>query len=146
MNQQTSSNEVSSAPATTTSEWNDRIGSRNRRAIAVIITADGKIQQYNGSSIPGVCQSSVIASKRDGKWSYSVYRIIHPATSVFIKWSQDFETGATWPQYDWDAGFAWVQAKAPAIDKASFEEFVRSDFPKTAVKWDAVAAAAAGKF
>ena len=111
--------------------------------MAVLVTADGRIHKFTGSSLPGVCQSSETGREKNGKWSNSTYAVLHHETTSFVGWSQDWDTGQSFPQASWDAGFLWLKTAAPAVTMNGFESFIREGFPKTAARWDAVSAAEA---
>ena len=123
------------------STWNNRQGNRDRQAVAVLVTADGRVHKFTGASLPGVCQSSETDREKNGKWSNSTFEVLHHDTTSFVGWSQDWDTGETFPQVSWDAGFLWLKTAAPAVTMSGFESFIREGFPKTAARWDAVSAA-----
>ena len=125
------------------STWNNRQGNRDRQAVAVLGTADGRIHKFTGASLPGVCQSSETGREKNGKWSNSTFSVLHHDTTSFVGWSQDWDTGQSFPQASWDAGFLWLKTAAPAVTMNGFESFIREGFPKTAARWDAVSAAEA---
>jgi len=125
------------------STWNNRQGNRDRQAMAVLVTADGRVHKFTGSSLPGVCQSSETGREKNGKWSNSTYAVLHHETTSFVGWSQDWDTGQSFPQASWDAGFLWLKTAAPAVTMNGFESFIREGFTKTAARWDAVSAAEA---
>lgn len=125
------------------SSWNDRQGNRDRQAVAVLVTADGRVHKFTGESIPGVCQSSRTGYEKAGKWSNSTFSILHHDTTKLVSWSQSWDTGRTWPQESWAEGFLWLKTAAPAVTREHFETFIRAEFPKTVPRWDSVAAAEA---
>jgi len=122
------------------STWNDRQGNRDRQAVAVLVTADGRAHKFTGNSIPGVCAADVAGYEKSGKWSNTTYTVMHQDTTVLVAWHQDWDTGKTWPQGRWESGYLWLAGKAPALAKPAFDQFVRANWPKTAERWDAVAA------
>jgi len=121
-------------------KWNNKIGNRGRKPVAVLVTADGQPHRFSGASIPGVCQSTVTGSTKQGKWSSTDYSVLHHETTAFVSWRQDWDTGESWPQSSWDAAFRWLATKAPALKPEPFESFIRANWPATAERWDAVAA------
>jgi CRISPR-associated protein Csx16 len=116
--------------------WNDKMGSRSRHARAVLVTEDGTIYNFVGDSIKDVCASTVVGGRKDGKWSYSEYEILHRPTTSFVSWMDDWESGRAWPQRSWAEGMAWLQRFAPQVTAESFERFIRSDYPRVAERWD----------
>ena len=123
------------------SSWNNRQGNRDRQAVAVLVTADGRVHKFSGESIPGVCQAQRTGYEKAGKWSNSTFSIVHHDATKLVSWDQDWDTGRTWPQESWDTGFLWLKTAAPAVTREHFETFIRAEFPKTVPRWDAVAAA-----
>jgi hypothetical protein len=120
--------------------WNDGLGSRSRRPRCLVVDPVGGIHKFTGVDVPGVVRVLGQDYQKNGKWSNSTYRCASPAGSVPIAWMQDWGTGETWPQDSYDAAFAWVAAKAPHADRASFEAYIRAAWPKYAAKWDESAA------
>lgn len=121
--------------------WSNRIGSRRREPVAALVTPDGQPHHFTGKSIPGVCQSTQTAYEKAGVWSNSTFSVLHNNSTAFVSWMEDFGTGEAWPQESWDSGFRWLASRAPALKPGMFDTFIRTHFPKTANKWDAVAAA-----
>jgi hypothetical protein len=118
--------------------WNNAQGSRDRKAVAVLVCADGRIHNFTGETIPGVCQSSVTGYEKNGKWSNTTFEVLFHDTTVLVAWKEDWDTGMKWPQASWDAGFQWLLAKAPAATMVTFQEFIRAGkYPKTVERWDA---------
>ena len=109
----------------------------------LVVDPVGGIHKFTGVDVPGVVRVLGQDYQKNGKWSNSTYRCASPAGSVPIAWMQDWGTGETWPQDSYDAAFAWVAAKAPHADRASFEAYIRAAWPKYAAKWDESAAALA---
>jgi hypothetical protein len=120
--------------------YNDGIGKRGRKPVAVLVTVDGQPHRFTQDSISGVCQSTLIGSEKKGKWSNRDYAVLYHDTTAFVSWMQDWDTGESWPQSSWDAGYRWLATKAPALKPGLFDAFIRANWPKTAEKWDAVAA------
>ena len=120
-------------------KWNNGQGSRDRQAICVIVKEDGSIYKFSGVSIPGVCVSVEIDRNKNGKWSYSIFRITHRETTKVVAWQQDWETGKSWPQPTWSEGLAWLQKLAPAVTQETFEKFIRGMEKGPAKRWDEVA-------
>lgn len=56
--------------------------------------------------------------------------------TVFVSFRQNWDTGQTWPQTSWDEAFEWLKSQAPLADKAKFEQFIRTEFAKTAARFD----------
>lgn len=121
--------------------WNDRQGSRDRRAWCVLVTADGNVHRFMGSSIPGVCYAAEIDHTRDGKWSNSTWEITHAETTAVVSWMEDWGTGQVFPQVSWEAGYFWLAGQAPTLTREGFEAFIRAHCPRHAERWDAAVAA-----
>jgi len=120
--------------------WCDKQGSRDRQSVAALVTSDGEVIKFKGESIPKVCAVAVISRSKNGKWSNSTYEINHHETTVVVAWMEDFETGQTFPQASWAAGYLWLKTQAPTASMAGFGSYVRANYPKTAVRWDSAAA------
>lgn len=125
----------------TITRWSNRQGSRDRQAVAIIVTEDGAAVPFVGSAIPGVCAVAREGYTKNGKWSYTTFAVSHRPTTAFVSWSEDWDTGEVWPQTSWEAGFAWLAAKAPGLSMAGFDRAIRAHWPKTAGRWDAAAKA-----
>ena len=125
----------------TITRWSNRQGSRDRQAVAIIVTEDGNAVPFVGSAIPGVCAVAREGYTKQGKWSYTTFAITHRPTTAFVSWSEDWDTGEVWPQTSWEAGFAWLAAKAPGLSMAGFDRAIRAHWPKTAARWDTAAKA-----
>lgn len=120
--------------------WCDKQGSRDRQAVAALVTSDGEVIKFKGESIPKVCAVAVISRSKNGKWSNSTYEITHSEATTVVAWMEDFETGQTFPQASWAAGYLWLKTQAPAASMSGFQRCVREKYPKTAARWDLVAA------
>jgi len=127
----------------TKTRYCDRQGSRDRQAKCAVVPFDGAPRWFVGASIPGVCHATATESKKDGKWSYTVWEINHAETTAVIQWQQDFDSGKTFPQVSWDAGYLWLAQQAPMLDWDAFQSWVRATLPATAERWDAADAAEA---
>jgi hypothetical protein len=120
--------------------WCDKQGSRDRQAVAALVTSDGEVIKFKGESLPKVCAVAVISRSKNGKWSNSTYEITHSEATTVVAWMEDFETGQTFPQASWATGYLWFKVQAPAASIANFDSYVRANYPKTAVRWDSAAA------
>jgi len=118
------------------SKWDDKIGCRNRKPIAILVTEDGNVHRFEGESIPGVCSAIPAEYCKQGKWSYQAYEITHRPSTTFISWMEDWETGLAFPQTSWEAGFVWMARLAPGVSIEGFKTFVNTWFKATADKWD----------
>jgi len=119
--------------------WNNKQGNRDRQARACLVTEDGMVYRFTGASILGVCCSRVAGFEKKGKWSNTTFTVFHHETTVLVSWHDDWDIGQTWPQLRWETGFLWLAQRAPALSRLAFERFIRSNWPKTASRWDAVA-------
>lgn len=106
--------------------------------MGLLVTKNGRIHYFDGSSIPGVCTSNETAFERNGKWSNSTFTVVFHETTVLVSWMQDLDTGKSFPQRTWKDALSWLQEKAPAATQRGFEHYVRSKLPKLADRWDAV--------
>lgn len=112
-------NNITSAAAATTSNWSNRQGRRDRQANAVLVTEDGAMHLFYGPSVEGVCASERTSWKKNGKWSAAEFSIVHRASTSFVHWMDDWDTGETLPSPSWEAGFRWMQSQA-RIGRMSF--------------------------
>ena len=106
--------------------WNDRLGNRGRSAFLVLVDGEGKLHNFVGRPIEGVCKSRVLESARDGKWSNSTFEI-RLAAGVRVAWRgmQDFKTfrvgdgEGTWAEMSaaWGVKEAELRAFLPLISK-----------------------------
>lgn len=111
-------------------EWNDKQGNRDRRAYCVLADGEGRLHNFTGSPIEGVCKSRELESTRDGKWSNSTYQIRLLAGSR-VAWSghEDFNTrritgpAQTWAELAaaWGVPEAEARAFLPGLHKKSAE-------------------------
>jgi len=134
---------TTTTPTVTT--WSNKQGNRDRQAVAALIAEDGNLHLFNGSPIPAVCAVAIKGYTKNGKYSAHTFAVTHRPTTVFAAWTQDWDTGQTWPQTSWSAGFAWLAAKAPGLSVSGFDTGVRKFWPKTAARWD-IARAAVDEF
>lgn len=123
------------------SKWDNGIGHRNRKAVAVLVTEDGRVHHFTGMPIEGVCSVSETGYKKNGKWSYTTFDVLHRDTTVFLSWMQDWDLGYTWPQSSWEAGFIWLAERTPAVSWEGFQAFIREKYTSTAERWDSRAEA-----
>ena len=118
------------------SKWDNQIGRRNRKPIAVLVTEDGNIHRFTGESIPGVCSAIPAEYCKQGKWSYQAYEITHRPSTTFLSWHEDWETGLIFPQTSWEAAFVWIAQQAPGVSIEGLKSFVNEWFEDTAARWD----------
>lgn len=116
--------------------FSDKLGARDRKAYCALVTKDGRIYKFDGSSIDGVCHAKLLAYKKDGRKGYSVWEITHAETTFVVQWREDFETGRPFPQLTWEEGYFWMAEQAPLLSREAFEAFVRKYFSTTAARWD----------
>ena len=124
-------------------KWNDQQGSRSRQPHCLLVPLDGRVYEFRGEAIPGVCATVVVAHEKKGKWSNSTWEISHAETTAVVQFTDDWGTGRMFPQTSWAGGFLWLAEQAPALSRAEFVAFVRQRYPKVAERWDAAAAAEA---
>ena len=117
------------------SAWNDKLGSRSREAVALLVTEDGEMHRFRGESIPDVCHVSVTAREKNGKWSSTTYEVVHRDSTSFVAWRQDFETGLSWPQSSFSEAFVWLSEKAPGVSFEGFKRHIEAHAPKTFERW-----------
>ncbi len=116
--------------------WNNKMGHRERKAKAFIITADGAIYEFSGLAIPNVCHSQAVKYEKNGKWSNTTFQVTMHDSAKLVGFVQDWETGRTWPQPSWDEAFLWLKERAPALDQAMFEKFIREKYSGAAAIFD----------
>ncbi len=117
-------------------EWNNKQGSRDRQAVAVIVTPDGGVYEFKGEPIPQVCHAQRTGYEKAGKWSNTTFLVTTAEETVFVAFKQDWDTGRTWPQASWEEAFEWLRGQAPLANKAKFETFLRESYSKTAARFD----------
>lgn len=124
--------------------WNDGQQNRDRQARVVLVTEDGNVHPFlphDNSEIPGVARGVIVNFNKAGKWSNSTWEISHRESTSVVSWHEDFETGKTFPQANWEKGYLWLAGKAPLLQPVGFDKFVRQEYPKVAEEWDKSAAA-----
>jgi hypothetical protein len=72
--------------------WSDVLGHRSRKAFSFVIK-DGKISEFQGSSIPGVIAVVGKDFRKNGKWSHSTYQLVLAAGVCFVAGHMGWETG-----------------------------------------------------
>jgi len=117
--------------------WNNKIGSRERKAILLLVTFQGEIHQFQGKDIPGICKATEVAYEKSGKWSNTTYRIDHHETTTPISFRQDWDRGYAFPQTTWEEGLLFILKHAPSTME-KFESFIRTNYPGAAKRWDEV--------
>jgi len=122
-------------------KWNNGIGSRSRKSLAAIVAEDGRVFDFVGESIPGVCHSQETDYEKHGRWTNSTFSVDLKSTSTFIAWMQDWDTGYSFPYPTWQEAYQWMLEKAPALKMEHFRTYVLEYFPKSAARWDAAEAA-----
>jgi hypothetical protein len=121
--------------------YSDQMGSRNCRITAYVVAPDGAITKFKGENIPGLLHVAAVSFVRNGKWSHNSYRLWLRPGVKFVSWRQNFNNGLWWPQATWDEAITWFRAQAPNARSQQIEEMIRRDFPKSAERFDAAAAA-----
>lgn len=110
--------------------WNDQIGNRNRQGYCILADGEGKLWNFTGSPIKGVCKSRVLESEQAGKWSCSTYQIqLLNGGHVAWRGHEDFNTrritGAaqTWAELAaaWGVTEDEVRVFLPGLHKESAE-------------------------
>ena len=122
-----------------TIEWNDRIGSREATAKLLLVDAMGTPHWFKGRSISGVCRAAEIGHKRDGKWSYTTYRLTVDDVCQHVAWHTT--GGRAWPQATWDEAWAWLEPKTPRCSRSAWERVMRATAKTAAAEWDAASKA-----
>jgi hypothetical protein len=72
--------------------WADRQGSRDRKAWLLLIK-EGQVLSFRGSDIPGVCAVVGTDYKKDGKWSFTTYRLLLAEGVSAVPGRAGWETG-----------------------------------------------------
>lgn len=122
--------------ASAKTEWNDQMGPRGRAAWAVLVTADGSVHRFTGTSVLEVCHATVVAHQKNGKWSNTTFSVTHKDTTTLVGWYEDFGTGRVFPQESWESALQWIQAAAPSATAEGFECFCREHCPSHSQRWD----------
>jgi len=117
--------------------FDDGIGSRERRHINLLLmsTIDGEevVVEFNGESIPGVCQVLASNFHKNGKWSKNTWKVRIPDAVNDLIWCQDFGTGQYINESTWDEFFEKFPVKGY---ENALERFVRIRLPKAAERMD----------
>ena len=121
--------------------WNNGIGSRSRQSLAAIVVEDGRVFDFVGESIPGVCHSQETDYEKNGKWTNTTFSVELKSTSTFVSWMQDWDTGYSFPYPTWDTAYGWMLERAPSLKMEHFREYILKSFPKSAARWDSASAA-----
>jgi len=125
--------------------WNDKLGHRSRCPRCVIITNKGDVVRFEGNDIKGIVKVLGSSFIKNGKWSNTTYRCISPDGTHVVSWKQDWENGETFPQDSWEDAFEWlknqIEIEDVIINFDSFKECVRTNWVKSAHKFDENAAA-----
>jgi len=113
-------------PQTETLTWNDRQGNRGRTAFLVLSDGAGKLYNFVGRPIEGVCKSRVLENTRDGKWSNSTFELrLLGGARVAWQGMEDFDTfrvgegESTWAEMSaaWGVMEKELRAFLPSIAK-----------------------------
>lgn len=73
-------------------EYKDEMGSRSRKAFALIIQGD-RVHEFTGVSIPGVVVVKTTTPVKNGKWSHSKYVLALASDTRLISGHSGFNTG-----------------------------------------------------
>jgi hypothetical protein len=128
-------------------EWNDRQGSRDRQAWALIVTAEGTVLPFTGEPIPGIVAVAGSDYHKDGKWSSTTYRLELAAGCRFVSGYNGWETGRFTEGLLSAVGRSepidrWADvANALGVTLAQAQAFLRAWRPKAAAVLDEVEAA-----
>jgi len=112
-------------------EWSDRLGHRSRESWCILRDTSGRLHKFRGESIPGVCRAVPIESEKNGKWSYTIYRI-RLATGAACVYSghSGWETGTLAEAL---GVTTWAEAsKHLGVERAEAERFFRARAKGTA--------------
>ncbi len=107
--------------------WNNKMQSRRRKPVAIIIGADGSVAEFRTSGVLGQYAVHESAHEKCGKWSNSTYRITMSEGVRFYTWTPDFDTGKSFPDCQtWDDVYAEVfQSVGLPLDKGSLVACLR---------------------
>jgi len=124
--------------------YSDQMGSRRRRAWAILIGPGDEIELFTGESIPGKAAIVGRDYEKCGKWSHSIYRIVLAEGVQFISGHMGWEMGtfteglhdATGKRTD-----RWHEvANALGVSLPAVQEFLRAWLPGAADRLDQVEA------
>lgn len=114
----------------------NRLGRRGH-AFAALVTKDGKVHFFNGTTIRQVCHSDFKGSRHEGSRVCNTYDIRHHAHTRVIDWQESWGS-QVFPMDTWDKAFEWMQERAPEVDRLKFERAVRDYYPVVAERFDEV--------
>ena len=116
-------------------KWNDCLGNRGRKAWLLLLK-DDQVHVFRGKAIPGIVAIKGSNYYKQGKWSYTDYRLIVPKSERIIKGRDGWETGTFREAVNADT---WMEcANALGISLSSAQDFLRSFRPKDAEHFDEV--------
>ena len=123
-------------------EWSDGIGPRERSPFLLFIRGD-EILSFYGENISGVVAIRGFDRIKNGKWSYTVYRLQVADGIRYIKGRDGWETGRFIEGLGAAVGCptpdTWADtAKALGVSVSSAKEFLRRRRPKAAAELDEV--------
>jgi len=122
--------------------WSDRLGSRDRKPFLLLVRGD-EVIVFRGQNIPGVVVVRGTDYTRNGKWSYTTYRLQLSGGIREIAGRDGWETGRFVEGLGSAVGVmtpdTWADtAKALGVSVPSAMEFLREWRPKAAEKLDEV--------
>ncbi len=131
----------------TTTTYNDGQGHRDRAAFAVLISADGAVTAFTGTSIPKLVAVTGREYVKNGKWSNTTYSLTLAEGVRLIKGTAGFASGLLSDGVASSTGLAcenWADlAAAMGADLASVDAWLRSADARSARTLDERAAALA---
>jgi len=118
--------------------WNNKLQSRGRKPVAIIIGADGSVAEFRTSGVMGQYAVHEVDHEKCGKWSNSTYRITLGEGVRFYTWTPDFDTGKSFAGCEtWSDVYAEVfQSVGLPLDRGSLMACLRAMKPGLAERLD----------
>lgn len=118
--------------------WNNKLQSRGRKPVAIIIGADGSVAEFRTSGVLGQYAVHETAHEKCGKWSNTTYCITLGEGVRFYTWTPDFDTGKSFAGCEtWDDVYAEVfQSVGLPLDRGSLMACLRAMKPGLAERLD----------
>lgn len=108
--------------------WNNKMESRGRKPVAIIVGADGSVAEFRTTGVLGQYAVHEVDHEKCGKWSNSTYRITMSEGVRFFTWTPDFESGKSFAGCEtWDDVYAEVfQSVGLPLDRESLVACLRA--------------------